>query len=84
MSAGRFFGGAFMVVGGLIALLSGACTLFFVAEGLTSGNSGGQELGGLVIFFAVALGAVGIVPGAILFIVGRLLWGRSPPAPPVT
>jgi hypothetical protein len=83
MSFGRFMGGALMAIGGLLTVLCGGCTLFFVAQGLTSGRSGGQDLGGLVVFFAVVVGALGYVPGVIMLIVGRLLWGRSPaPTPP--
>ena len=83
MSFARFMGGALMVIGGLLTVCCGGCTLFFVAQGLTSGRSGGEDLGGLVIFFAVVAGAIGFVPGIIMVIVGRLLWGRNP-APTTT
>lgn len=63
----RIFGAALMAIGGLIALLSGLCSLVFAFGSMFKG----EQVFGLVISFAV--GIVPILSGVGLFFLGRHL-----------
>ena len=67
----RFFGAILVAVGGLIAFLSGACTVAFMVMGLGAPNPMGN------ISMAITFGIVPIAIGVVLFILGRALW-RDP------
>ncbi|WP_421932607.1 hypothetical protein [Phenylobacterium sp.] len=72
-SARRLFGTALMAVGGLMAALSGLCTLGYAGVGLVAAIQGGDDGYGIVILI-VAL-AAGLVP--ILFGVGLYFGGKA-------
>ena len=85
MNPGRFLGLLLMWVSGLWLLLSGACTLYFLAMGLDPRNGpDSQGLAGFVTIAALICGAAGILPGLAVFFIGRAI-GRRPRAesPPV-
>lgn len=84
MTPGRFFGGLLMWVSGLWLLLSGACTLYFLAMGLDPRNGPDtQGLAGFVTIAALICGAIGILPGLIVFFIGRAISrSRRADAPP--
>jgi hypothetical protein len=65
----QFFAWLMMVLGGLWALLCGACTLFFVAAAATSSGSEAQGYG----VIGIVLGLIFTVPGVVVFVVGLLL-----------
>ena len=64
-----FFAWLLMIVGGLWTVLCGACTLFFL---VASASSPGGEAAGLGVL-SLVLGIVGVVPGAIVLLLGLLL-----------
>ena len=64
----RFFGAILIAVGGLIAFLSGACTLVFIVLGM-SASSAVYNMG-----MALTIGIVPFIVGVVLFILGRALW----------
>ena len=76
----RFFGAALMAVGGLIAVLSGLCSvgfLGFMAYATFSGGSGnvsGREIPAMVasVLSLIAMDAIPVGLGVAMF-----LWGRS-------
>ena len=77
MNPGRFFGQLLMWVSGLWLLLCGGCTLFFLAMGLDPRNGPeSQGLAGLINIIALICGAVGIVPGLVVFFIGRMISRR--------
>lgn len=76
----RLFGAILMAVGGLIALLSGSCTLLVMGFGAFDNASAGELLS--VLPLALLFGAPPFAVGAGLFIWGRSLF-RGPKPPPV-
>ncbi|HTI68295.1 MAG TPA: hypothetical protein VL460_12180 [Caulobacteraceae bacterium] len=78
-AVGRFFGVLLMAVGGLIALLSGACTLFVGGAGLLNGSANSMIPGALI--FGVPVIALGVG----VFLGGRSLYrGPQRPLPRIT
>jgi hypothetical protein len=75
-----FFGGALMVVGGLIGGLSGLCTAIFLIGGLFGG---GMSDYGAVVGLALTVGFLPILIGVGLFIAGRALYRSAQPPRPV-
>jgi hypothetical protein len=82
----KFFGGALMAVGGLIALLSGTCTALFVVGSIASMAANPSNLslmmtgvfsGALVV---AIVGGLPTVMGILLFRFGRRLYRPVPPA----
>lgn len=74
----KFFGGALMAVGGLIAALCGLCTLGVIGFGVVDTLTGGpidDLVGGAVIVMFI-----GGIPTAIGLLL--LFWGRRLYAPP--
>ncbi len=78
--AGRFFGALLMVVGALIALLSGLCTLAFGAMILAEPGGNGGAIGGGITMLSI-FGGVPFLFGLALIFVGRGLYRavRRPP-----
>lgn len=83
---GRFFGGALMAVGGLIAALCGACTGFFMIMSVVSmmqypaAMSAGAILTGLMLY-----GLVGGLPTLIGVFIFRMGLKRfRPPKPKIS
>ena len=78
-SAGRFFGWMMIGCGGLIAVLCGACTLFF--GGLWFGDW--NRDGGLTAL-ALFIGGAPTLVGVALVVLGVMLAraSRKPPPPP--
>lgn len=83
---GRFFGGALMAVGGLIALLCGTCTGFFMILSAVSmaqypsAMSLGSILSGLLLYLLV--GGLPTLIGVFLFRIG--LRRFRPPKPKIS
>lgn len=88
-AAARFFGLMLMAVGGLMALLSGLCSLAMIASTFASVFRLGAQphMGnlwlGLVMMVPVIVifGGVPTAAGVVTFIVGRNLWRPRPKAP---
>jgi hypothetical protein len=60
----RFFGGLLFCVGALMVLLSGTCTISLAVEEPSWAG------------MAIIVGLFGLVPGAGLCFLGRMLWRR--------
>lgn len=60
----RFFAGLMMAAGALLVLLCGACTVAIAIDD--------SSWAGVAIF----VGMFGLVPGAGLIIIGRVLWRK--------
>lgn len=78
-----FFGGLLMALGGLMCVLSGGCTLVFLVLSGAEVRSTAQlqEMLGIGVM-SVMVGAMGFVPGFLLWFVGRIVWRGSAPKPP--
>ncbi len=77
-----FFGGLLMALGGLMCLLSGGCTLVFLVLSGSEVRSTAQLQEMLSIsLLSVFVGAIGFVPGFLLWFVGRIVWRGSAPKP---
>lgn len=79
----RFFGGLLIAVGGLIATLSGLCSLGIVAMSLGMSLKGPAVLSNLLVQ-AVLVGVFGGLPFAVgvgLIIAGRAAMRSTPPQP---
>jgi hypothetical protein len=63
------FGGILLAIGGLIALLSGACSMWFLVSII--GSATGADAGGIIMLVLF----VGGIPFAIGL--GLFFWGRS-------
>lgn len=81
---GRFFAGAVIAVGALVAALCGSCTLWWV--GMSVGaemrpNPSGYEagMGWLIAVFALVIGAGPTVVGVILVRAGLKRWRGAKP-----
>jgi hypothetical protein len=77
-AAARFFGWLMMAAGGLIALTTGACTLYVLA-GLMANGSGGYGTTGEWAVMALVIGGLPCLIGVGLFFGGRKL-SRPPRA----
>jgi len=75
----KFFGGALMAVGGLIAALCGTCTLVVMAFGVFGLFDGSSSVGDLLngVGILALIGGLPTVLGALLF---RWGWGLYRPA----
>ncbi|HYD28965.1 hypothetical protein [Brevundimonas sp.] len=78
-AAARFFGLLMMAAGGLIALTTGACTLYVVLAGLMANGSGGYGTTGEWVVMALVIGGLPCLIGVGLFLGGRKL-SRPPRA----
>lgn len=65
------FGGLLLAIGGLIALLSGLCSAYFMLVALGSGGDMINQLPGMLVLVLF----IGGIPFAIGF--GLFQWGRS-------
>jgi hypothetical protein len=77
----KLFGVLLMVVGGLIVVLSGLCSLTFFTMMAAHPGPGAGELAsgvGVVLIF----GGVPLAVGAGVFMAGRFLWRGPRPANP--
>ena len=74
MSVRGFFGGLFLVIGWLITVLSGGCTIIVSFITLSRGTPDDFFLG-----LVLLVGGVPFVIGLVLIFVGRLIWGKSKP-----
>lgn len=80
MNPGRFLGILLMWISGLWLLLSGGCTLYFLSMGLDPRNGPeSQGLAGFITIVALICGAVGIIPGLVVFFIGRAISRRPKP-----
>jgi hypothetical protein len=71
-AAARFFGWLIMAAGGLIALTTGACTLYVLA-GLMTDGTGGYGTTGEWVLLALVIGGLPCLIGVGLFFGGRKL-----------
>ena len=71
----RFFAGLLMAVGGLIAVLCGGCTVFFLGTAILTSLRGGESSNASD---ALGLGISAILFGGMPTVVGvaLFLWGR--------
>jgi len=79
----KFFGGALMAVGGLIAALCGLCTLGVIGFGVFDTFGGGSSADDLVggIVMVSIIGGIPTGLGVLLFMWGRRLYApRRAPA----
>ena len=78
MLARDFFGGLFLVIGGLIAILSGGCTLLFIIVFLNEALASGKDLSAFfdVLWVPLLFGGIPFIAGVILFWIGRLIRGK--------
>ena len=76
----RFFGGALMAVGGLIAALCGTCTLVVMGFGVFGLFDGSSSVGDLASGVAV-LALVGGLPTVLGVLIFRWGWGLYRPTP---
>jgi hypothetical protein len=81
-AAGWFFGCLLIVMGALLAVFCGGCTLLFWVGSLGSGGSLNDESGILVLSFVLggipALGGIGLIIAGVAIIRGGRK--RRPPA----
>jgi len=75
----KFFGGALMAVGGLIAALCGTCTLVVMAFGVFGLFDGSTSVGDLLSGVAV-LALIGGLPTVLGVFIFRWGWGLYRPA----
>ena len=73
MTVRGFFGGLFLVIGWLVTVLSGGCSL--IVSLISLGN--GTPNGFLSLVFLV--GGIPFVVGLVLIFIGRLIWGGRKP-----
>jgi hypothetical protein len=79
----KLFGVLLMVVGGLIVVLSGLCSLgVLVMMGTSPGSNGGALISGIAM--VAVFGVVPLAVGAGVFLVGLFLWRGPRQADPKT
>ena len=83
MNPGRFLGILLMWISGLWLLLSGGCTIFFLSMGLDPRVTvETQAYANAVTILALIAGAIGIIPGLVVFFIGRAISRRPEPPTP--
>jgi len=70
MTVKGFFAGALMAIGGLVAVLSGGCSLFFLGILIFEGSDVYVNFGTVAF-----IGGIPFAVSAVLFLIGR--WLRS-------
>lgn len=78
MSVRGFFGGLFLVIGGLTAILSGGCTVLFIIVFLNEALASGKDLSAFfnALWVPFMFGGIPFIAGVILFWIGRLIRGK--------
>lgn len=79
MSVRGFFGGLFLTIGWLIAILSGGCTVIysaFLVFGVLFRNARLSEFGEF-LSFAIPVGGIPFIVGVIIIWIGRLIRGEK-------
>ncbi len=73
MSVRGFWGGLFLVIGWLITVLSGGCSIIVSLITLSNGTPNG------FLSLVLLVGGIPFLIGLVLIFVGRLIWGKSKP-----
>lgn len=71
MNVKTFFGGLLTAVGGIVAVLSGGCTLYFMMENIQNSTDRGD------ILIPLAVGGIPCVLGILAYLGGKWLLRRG-------